>query len=205
MESSDFIADSELNTHINNSGAELHECLVDAELYSIATQTLTITGAESYSLDAAFFRIVQVVRVDGDVLIPLRPITVRQRINYVTTAQPDAEAWLVMGTSIYLYPKPSAGTYKVLYIPQWTTLSSDSDSVSYPNGWDEYIVVDAAIKCLAKEESGTDHLQAERDRLLERIYSASHHRQWADPVQVEIVDEWGYSSDPADYFTRRPA
>jgi hypothetical protein len=205
MENSDFVSDSELTTHVNNSGCELHECLVTADIYSVATQTLTITGAESYSLDAAFFRVLQVVRVDGDTLIPLRQIDVRQRTNFLTNEQPDAGAWLLMGSSIYLYPKPSSGTYKVLYIPQWTALSSGSDSVTIPNGWDEYIVVDCAIKCLAKEESGTDHLQAERDRLLERIYAAAHHRQWADPAQVQLIDEYEYAADPADYFPRRPA
>ena len=61
------------------------------------------------------------------------------------------------------------------------------DTVTYPNGWEKYIVVDAAIQALLKEESDTRALMAERERIEKEIREAKEARDMATPKRVVDV------------------
>ena len=55
---------------------------------------------------------------------------------------------------IWLTPIPAAGqNIQIWYAPRLTTLSDDADTCDGISGWTEYIICDAAIKCMQKEES----------------------------------------------------
>ena len=62
----------------------------------------------------------------------------------------------MMGSNLRIQPTDNAvGSYQMWYVPTLTALSSDSDtvdSVMTRAGWEEYVIIEAAIKCLAKEE-----------------------------------------------------
>jgi len=55
------------------------------------------------------------------------------------------------------------------------------------NGWEEYVVVDAAIKCLNKEESDTSILFARKQALIDRIENMAANRDSGEPEQVTDV------------------
>lgn len=62
------------------------------------------------------------------------------------------------------------------------------------NGWEEYLVVDAAIKALQKEESDVSVLLAQKALLQRRIESAATNRDAAEParvVDVTVTDVYG--------------
>ena len=65
---------------------------------------------------------------------------------------------------ISFIPAPgSALTVKLLYIPhapEFAIANIATDKWDGFNGWEEYVVVDSAIKCLEKEESSTVALGA---------------------------------------------
>ena len=60
--------------------------------------------------------------------------------------------------------------------------------MEYPNGWDRFIVVDAAIQALAKEESSASALIAEREATRQEIEKAKELRDLAAPRQVTDMD-----------------
>ena len=66
-------------------------------------------------------------------------------------------------------------------------MTSDSDTVNGVNGWEEYIVVDTAIKMLAKEESDTRYLERQRERLLQRIEVMAQNRDYDQPESITDV------------------
>lgn len=65
------------------------------------------------------------------------------------------------------------------------------DSLDGRNGWEEWVVVDAAIKLLAKEESDTSQLEREAARLWARIMAALQNR---DSGQGKRVTDVTYNS-----------
>lgn len=80
--------------------------------------------------------------------------------------------------NIELRPIPTGGTYRLYYLPEPTPITSDIDVVSYPAGWEEYLVLGAAISALAREES--------TNPVLERQYRDAGPRIEAEIAALEV-------------------
>jgi hypothetical protein len=65
-----------------------------------------------------------------------------------------------------------------------TTLSADGDTVDGISGWTEYIICDAAMKCMQKEESDVSVLMAEKQMLIKRIEAMAESRDVGSPARV---------------------
>ena len=66
-------------------------------------------------------------------------------------------------------------------------LNSTFDGVS---GWEEYIVIDAAIKCLQKEESDVSVLMSQKSAIAKRIEAAAENRDAGEPSKVTDVSNY---------------
>ena len=113
----------------------------------------------------------------------------RPERNAYREIRPEAlPRYSLVGSNLRLYPIPTAGLAgTILYAPEATVLVNAGDSVTYPNGWEKYIVVDAAIQALLKEESDTRALMAERERIEKEIREAKEARDMATPKRVVDV------------------
>lgn len=92
-----------------------------------------------------------------------------------------------LGDYLETYPgRLNEGEARVSYVPQYVTGGSDP---IYPgiHGWEEYVVLSVAIRLLAKEESDTSELRAERDRIEARIESARHKRDVGAPERITLT------------------
>ncbi len=95
-------------------------------------------------------------------------------------------SYRLFGSQIEFIPAPSGNQpIRLWYIPRMTQLLKDTDiTTAGVSGWIEYVVVDAAIKALAKEESDTSVLMAQKAALIQRIESASMNRDVGQPDKV---------------------
>lgn len=86
---------------------------------------------------------------------------------------------------------PAAGqTVRVWYIPTLTLLSADADVVNTAltaNGGEEYIVADACIKALAKEESDVSVFLARKQQLKARLEAEAANRDAGNPSRIVDV------------------
>lgn len=93
-----------------------------------------------------------------------------------------------MGNQLFFIPNPSAGQYiQVWYVPQLGQLLQDQDMLSFSiSGWVEYVIVDAAIKALIKEESfdQANVLEAVKGQLMKRIETTAANRDIGMPNTV---------------------
>lgn len=80
---------------------------------------------------------------------------------------------------LYSFPRTEGETY--------------SDGIS---GWLEFVVLDAAVKCLQKEESDTRVLQEQRAGIVRRIIDSAPNRDAAEPARVADVTRTGGWDDP---------
>ncbi len=93
----------------------------------------------------------------------------------------------LLGQNIEFIPVPSGNQYiRIRYFPRMTMLLSDSDlTMAGISGWLEYVIVDAAIKALTKEERDTTALMADKLALKQRIEAGAKNRDagWPQTIQ----------------------
>jgi hypothetical protein len=180
IEGSTFITDAEIDLYVWDSMFELFEVLLavggiesimresDVQIRSTdASAALpTLNGRGPY----------KIVRVDTPFNGLRRPMG---RYNaYAETRDDNAHTWnegtqlqyIVASGNVSVLPRPSATTTCRLYwIPFPDQPLTATDPINYVSPWEEYITIDAAIKCKEKEESDTTALERAKANMIVRI------------------------------------
>ena len=160
MENSSFLGTQEWNDMINASAAELYDILtrVYEDYFQASFPFVTVSGQSAYPLPSDFYKLLGLDQQTGvNVNITCQPFEFAERNKFS--------------------PYNSSGqSFTVQYVPSCPLLVYDTDTFDGVNGWEEYIVVDVAIKALTKEESSTQELEAAKMALLKRIESSAPNR-----------------------------
>lgn len=204
MENSNFISPTELLSYINMSYAELYDLLVSRfeDYYLLDTELTIASGASTVSLPTDFYKLRGVdYQINSNEWIAVPKFNFNNRnirtsnVSRLTSGQ-FTYAYRITGDDLRITPSDSAnGTYRLWYIPIFTPLASESDTVNGVNGWEEYIIIDTAIKMLAKEESSTTHLEREKVAMLERIENMAQNRDVDQPEVISDVNNLHYNDD----------
>jgi hypothetical protein len=199
IEGSQVVTDSELTGYINSSIKELYDILVSTyEDYYLSETTVTVTTGDSITLPTDFYKLRGLDYVEGSVYYPVLPFKFSQRNQQnveLFSATPAVKSrYRVQGSVIKLVPAAAAaGAYRVWYIPRATELSLTTDTFDGINGWEEFVIVDAAIKCMVKQELGTQELEKQKKDLIRRIEAMAPNRDADAPACIKDNDEYMYS------------
>jgi hypothetical protein len=198
-----FVTDTatSLWSFINEAHAKLHGMLVDAlgeEYVSSSTPFTTVANQSDYALPATFYKLYGVDLDYHGLMRALKQYNRAERNLYRELHPEYTPRYQLVGSSLRLYPAPAAGlTGAILYAPEATVLAASNDTVTYPNGWERFIVIDAAIQALLKEESSVTQLVAERAAIIREIEATKELRDLATPHQVvdvnnldNTIEEW---------------
>jgi hypothetical protein len=113
----------------------------------------------------------------------------------VTSANWGADDKPMSAPMIRIIPADAcAGVYCVWYVPGYRVLEEETDALACPfaaTNWQNYVVLDAAIKCLLKEETPVQELMMEKMALYKRIEAAARERDVSGPARIQVVDEEG--------------
>jgi len=201
MVNSNFIGETELLAYVNESYFAFYDLMVSRfEDYNLGDPTsFTISsGSSTHTVDADFYKLVGIDKsYGGDRWYPLRSTPWRSRnrkySGYIGRGQYPMVSYRLTGTKIRFTPEDSAaGDYRYWYIPLATALTQDSDTIERYNGFEELVVIDTAIKMLAKEESDINYLLMERQRLEARILEMAQQRDINEPGRIEEVEAESY-------------
>lgn len=205
MVGSSFVADAAtgLDAWINEGVQRLHEKLVAAyaENYIESTSALTLTaGTSSYALPSDFYKLYTVTLNISGTEYTVKPFMRAEGSAYKSVTLPynARPKYRLAGSNIIFLPSTLSTTGTMYYAPSATVLSSGSDTVNFPNGWERFVVLYAAIQALMKEESSVTALQQElqkQEQELEearRNRDASFPRQVVDLDMVDFVDGWRF-------------
>lgn len=201
--------DTVLTRWINRSLALLHDHILSvAPDYFIAHYNLTVTsGTDEYdmsSLVTDFYRGRGAsVLLESGSYSPLKTFIWEERHNYSNTCTSQADQlYRYMGKYLYLAPMPAwSGTIRLHYVPVATVLTaSPANSVDLFNSWEEFIIVDVALKCALKEEAPCKDLKERRVELLQTIRSMAPQRDYSHNDRIRDVED-DRSWDP---FSRLP-
>lgn len=203
MENQELISTLEWKESISTCYAELWSMVSETGLrYFEATESITATGAESYTEPTAMMSTVGVdfvVSAQGErrALYELMP----QERNLYRGLTGEAVAYELVDDQLFLHPKPSSGSYKWHYVPQPTDLSASADATTVdvvtPAG-EAFLLWSVAV--YAKEKEGTDSSVArqEAEKHRERVV------QWATlramhNARRRMVDDSPGPFDAADW------
>lgn len=205
---SNFVTLPEWNSYINESLFELYDLLVNSyEEYFVApVVSFTTDGQNSlyalpngvnFSAAPPFYRLMGVDLAlssspNGFVTIKKFNFIERNKYVYPNTASTIYGvynlSYRLLGNQIEFIPLPSGNqTIRLWYIPRMPMLLKDNDvSASGISGWLEYIITDAAIKALQKEESDVSVLMAQKQALKIRIEESAVNR---DVGQADTISD----------------
>lgn len=173
-----FVSNSEWLDYINASAQEWYGQIVQAFGNDYFTQspssgyTFTTDGInDHFALPSDFFKL---LGVDLQVSSPSMWVSLKP-FNFA-----DRNKLAVTNSLI-----PQAGqTLRLFYVPRFTPLSADTDALDGVNGWEEYIVIDAAMKALAKEESDVSVLMARKQAMIARMDAEVANRDAGSPATI---------------------
>ncbi len=211
MVNSDFVTNAELDRYLNESISELYDMLISCkgQEWYMERHTFTTVANQHDYLISALVPFYVLLGVDADIggssPTPLRPYMLDERHDRMLGSGWSSTRYRLSGsvdqtTGVYqhritLKPAPTAAGTNVtlLYIPHAPVLDNDADVWDGFNGWEEYAIVDAAIKCLEKEESSTIALERRKERLMERIegLAASHDNGFPERV-TDVTGRFAY-------------
>lgn len=211
---SQFITTEEWNSYISDSYKELYDLLIQkyADDYYVATTYTWTTDGSSvlYPLPPDFYKnlLVEVALnpADNNSWITLRKF---QRIQQNLWNYPNIYTFYgitnlryrIDGNYLHIVPISTAGqTLRMWYCPRPAVLMADFNVLDGVSGWYEYIVIDACIKAMIKEES-LDMAQAfgvQKAAMVDRINAAAENRDTQSPEVVSDSRTRNFSWDNTD-------
>jgi hypothetical protein len=216
---SKFVTDNEWDYYINQSYFELYDILVQKfgnEYYVAEPVIFTTNGQDRYALPDGInyngaqphYKLLGVdlnISAGNQAWLTLKKYEFISRNRYVypqiTTnlLGVGGMRYRIVANDLTFIPTPSAGqTIRMWYIPRMVQLLQETDQVDGVSGWTEYIVIDAAIKALVKEESDTSALTLAKQLMLDRIESAAENRDAGEPEvisQTRRMNSFGWGND----------
>lgn len=196
MVNSRFVTDAELNTYINASIDELYDLLIASrgENYYVKSYSFTTsTNVDTYALPADFLKLMGVDYVTSTTqAITLKAFRWQERNRFREPFYNTRNynlMYQVRGDNLVFIPTPNGNQLiKLWYVPRAVDLTTDTASFDGINGWEEYVVIDAAIKMRVKEESPVEELMIAKQDMKARILSASSGRDSGEPARVVDTD-----------------
>lgn len=195
MENNSFISDDELIRLINSSITEFMDILIskDSAHYYLNSQDInTQSGVGDYNLPTDFYKLCGVdLYRSPDSPMALRPLMWHERNynRYPGPRMPYDIRYVMIGNVIRFVPVPT-GVYRITlhYIPLSILLTEDDDTFNGYNGWEEYVIVRAAIMMRVKEESDVTDLRQELFLLKERIEIMADNRDMGEVSTITDVN-----------------
>lgn len=210
---SQFISDAEINTWLNVGLSDLHDLLITSfeDYFENTANFTTVSQQEEYPLADNLYKLLEMNLVwpgggNNNTLARYTiPRFMNRERNYfwnIPVAVPFVNFVyrLVNAKTIRLAPLPTQGYYILYrYAPQYAVLVADGDLVnpSVPQGWEEYAVLDAASRCLIKEQN-SDPLQfvlAKKEEMKQRIMATADDRDANEEARVVDVARGGGRRD----------
>lgn len=184
--------------------------------FPLPNGTLTFTngrtGASGY-VAPGFYKLLGVdlmLANQAQSFVTIRPFNFADRNRY---AVPNFQSFYgvtnlrykLNGEFLWLTPTPAAGqNIQIWYVPRLSPMTTDASTADGISGWTEYIICDAAIKCMQKEESDVSVLFAQKAALIQRIEAAAENRDAANPMTVsdgQWSDLWWPTGNGGGYGT----
>ena len=203
MVNSTFVTDAEVSSLVNEGIAGLYNLLIETrgqEYYAKDFVFSTVINQTLYDLPDDFYQLLDVTAIinNNNVYKLLRYQMADMAILRAAGASSPAELpkYRLRGdfngttnvAQMSILPIPTqVYAIALYYVPAPISLALDTDTCDGISGFEEWVVLDAAIRCLQKEESDVTWLIGEREKIEGRIRSQRDNRDAGDAPRVQNV------------------
>jgi hypothetical protein len=167
--------DSQLTAWINSSISAFVDLISKHEpaYYLTRSDVSVVSGTKEYDLPSGFYKLHGVAVEDSsqpDGYAVLNRFNWDERYDYTYSADKWDTRYMVRGTKIHFHPTPSwTGTVRLEYIPVPTALAQPTDTFTFYNNWQEWVILDCCIKVCALTGSDPQVYMAELQKVEQRI------------------------------------
>lgn len=204
MVDSDFVTDAELNTYIQQSYRKLYNLVVTtfSDWYVDDPVEFSITSGNTFTLPATFYKLIAVdFKLNGKwIEVPRFNINERNRqtAGRFRIFHPTIKYRLMNNKLRFIPTDDATGDYRYWAVSKPSVPTDDADTIEGENGWDEFVVLDSAIKCLNKEETDATMLIMEQQQIKEDILINANSYDEGGSERVEDIHAGSY--DDEDLF-----
>lgn len=188
-----FCSDAEVNSYIRTAYQDLYGQIVQAFGCDYFTQTPTA----GYTFTTDGINQLFALPTSGGEQLMFKLLGVDVAVASGVTQYISLKPFAFADRNRAAFPNtqvPQAGqTIRLLYIPFPTLPVLDIDVIDGVNGWEEFIVIDVAMKMMAKEESDVSVLMGRRRMMEERLASEIENRNATEHGgRIVDVERRGY-------------
>jgi hypothetical protein len=229
MVESSFVSDAEITGFINIAISELHDAIVlSYEDYYVSKSDditlplsadanddldITDTGLSLQEIAPNFYKALGVDFNLAGITFRLKPYMFSERNAYanpfyINTALPNVFYKIQDGRINFIPASTISGTATLWYVPEAKTFDSDDTTEQILDveprlrvGWEEYVILDGAIKCLMKEESDVKLLVQMKGAQIDRIFRALQNKDAGEPLRISDVSTGTLQSDFIHWFS----
>jgi len=159
--------------------------------YFETSTTITATGADSYPEVADHLGTVRLARVNTDgTESPVYELMAQEEYLWKGRTG-DAQRFTLVDDQLFLYPKPTTGTYKLYYIPQPPDISAyaDADLVDVVNSYGlKFVVWGTAVIVHGELEGNAILALNERDKAAASLMEWAALRAFNEPRHFALDD-----------------
>ena len=194
-----FVTDAQANVWINQAIAELWSMLTvaDPQRYMLTDAVTTVPGQREYGLPTDFMALIGVDWVSGNERYPMEPFSLNDRYVgpfgglgwFDAGGSVPSARYALRGSRLVFDRDPPAGSVRVLYVQAPQPLAVDASTFDGVAGWEEWVVLECAIRMMAKEESDPSIYMAQQQRIEARIKSLAGKRDIGRARQIPRYSE----------------
>ena len=174
------LSDDEVNVIINRSINRLHRmiCNSNSKYYYQSMDFTLNPGDDGYVLDYSISHICGLdFKRTSDISFTMSRFNFAQRNMFggltPFLAGNSPLAYDVIGNTIKILPDKRSNTanFRLWYIPDFVPLSEDGYSYAFYQGWEDFVICDAAVQIAATEETDRPDLVARCAVIQEEIHT----------------------------------
>ncbi len=191
MQNTQFCTDTEIVGYLDIGYRKLYNHVVNRfENYYVSEQNITLVPSqEEYDLPTDFFKLLGCDMFRSGLAYTMRPWSLNERNRVTFSYNGTPLRYILKAGKIVFKPIPATTDYiKMYYIPSPAELTLGS-SVEVFNGFDEYVMLDAAIKMKQKEESDVSILAGKQAEILQLIFETLAGRDAGQPQKMTDVEK----------------
>lgn len=192
MVNSAFVSDAEVDNYCEKAWQEFYGIIITREpdlcVTKASSPLTTASGTAAYAL-ASDVKTLRRLRIQNSYSLRRAELQAWEALDQGGRTAKPSHYWLTGAAAaalkVTLLPTPN-GVYTIdyWYIPSLSLADVTAPGMNFIAGWDEYVVLTAAIKMKDKEESDTSVLFAERKLLLESIVANLQAFDASEPVTM---------------------
>ena len=198
LKDTQFVTDDEIGHYLNRAYKSLYNEIVEAneDYFTKTIRFRSITNELVLPLD--FYKLRAIDLYYGNFFYTLSPVALRERESYQFSSSfyrpynvrgcSDLYRYNIEGDKITFYSqlRGSESDFIMHYVPKPKTLG---EGARLPEGWENYIILKAAVMCRVKEESSYRELAMLAEEELNRVRKLCVERDHTQPETIIDVNE----------------